>query len=64
MKKRVAEKYYKNKELVLELLPQLNKSLGYMRGLSSCVSFESLQFLLEKLHYEGFAIFVRKIALG
>jgi len=60
MKKRAAEKYYKSKKLVLELSPQLNKSLGCMRGLDSCVSFESLQFLLEKLHYEGFAILVHK----
>ena len=60
MKKRVAEKYYKSKELVLELSPQLNRSLGCMRGLGSCVSLEGLQFLPEKLHYEGFAILVHK----
>jgi len=50
MKKRVAEKYYKSKELVLELLQQLNKSLGCMGDLGSCVSWEGLQFLPEKLH--------------
>jgi len=58
--KRAAEKYYKSKELVLELLPQHNRSLGCMRGLGSCVSLEGLQFLPEKLHYEGFAILVHK----
>jgi len=60
MKKRVAEKCYKSKELVLELSPQLNRSLGCMRGLGSCVWLEGLQFLPEKLHYEGFAILVHK----
>jgi len=53
MKKRVAEKYYKNKELVL-------KSLGCIWDLGSCVSLESLQFLLEKLHCEGFAVLIHK----
>jgi len=48
MKRRVAEKYYKNKELILELSPQLNSSL--MGDLGSCVSWEGLQFLPEKLH--------------
>ena len=47
MKKRVAEKYYKSKELVLELSPQLNRSLGCMMGLGSCVPLEGLQFLPE-----------------
>jgi len=50
MKKRVAEKYYKSKELVLELLSQLNRSLGCMGDLGSYVSWEDLQFLPEKLH--------------
>jgi len=64
MKKRVAEKYYKSKELVLELSPQLNRSLGCMRGLGSCVSLEGLEFLPEKLHYEGVCNFgLQKIAL-
>jgi len=40
MKKRAAEKYYKSKELVLELSPQL--TLGCMRDLGSCVSSEGL----------------------
>jgi len=56
MKKRVVEKYYKSKELVLELSPQFNRSLGCMGDLGSCMSWEDLQFLLEKLHYKGFAI--------
>jgi len=60
MKKRVIENYYKSKELVLELSPQLNRSLRCMRGLGSCVSLEVLQFLPEKLHYEGFTILVHK----
>ena len=38
MKKRVVEKYYKSKELVLELSPQLNRSLWCMGDLGSCVS--------------------------
>ena len=38
MKKKVAEKYYKSKELVLELSPQLNRSLWCMGDLGSCVS--------------------------
>jgi len=59
-KKRVAEKYYKSKELVLELSPQLNRSLGCMRSLGSCVSLKGLQILLEKLHCEGFTILVHK----
>jgi len=42
MKKRVTEKYYKSKELVLELSPQLNRSLRCMGGLDSCVSLEGL----------------------
>jgi len=67
VKKRATEKYYKSKVLVLELSPQLNRSLGYIGNLGSCVSLESLQFFLEKLHYEGFAIFAilvhKKIAL-
>jgi len=46
--------------LVLELSRQLNRSLGCMRGFGSCVSWEGLQFLPEKLHYEGFAILVHK----
>ena len=49
MKKRVAEKYYKSKELVLELSPQLNRSLWCM-GDGSCVSWEGLQFFPEKLN--------------
>jgi len=51
MKKRAAEKYYKNKEFLLKLSPQLNRSLGCMRGLGSYVSLEGLQFLPKKLHY-------------
>jgi len=42
MKKRVAEKYYKSKEMVLELLPQLNRSLGCMKDLGSCLSLKGL----------------------
>jgi len=64
VKKRAVEKYYKSKDLVLELSPQLNRSLRCMRGLGSCVLLEGLQFSPEKLHYEGLTILVRKIALG
>jgi len=60
MKKIIVEKYYKSKELILELSPQLNRSLGCMRGLGSCMSLKDLQFLPEKLHYEGFVILVHK----
>ena len=60
MRKRVAEKYYKSKELVLELSPQLNRSLGCIGDLGSYVSLEGLQFLPKKLHHEGFAILVHK----
>jgi len=60
VKKRATQKYYKSKELVLELSPQLNRSLRCMRGLGSCVSLEGLQFSPEKLHYEGFVILVHK----
>jgi len=60
MKKRATDKYYKSKELVLELSPQLNRSLGCIGDLGSYVSLEGLQFLPEKLHHEGFAILVLK----
>jgi len=60
VKKRVAEKYYKSKELVLDLSPQLNRSLGCMGDLGSCVSWEGLQILPKKLPYEGFAILIHK----
>ena len=60
VKKRVAGKYYKSKQLVLELSPQLNRSLGCMRGLGICVSLEGLQLSPEKLQYEGFSILVQK----
>ena len=52
MKEKVAEKHYKNKELLLKLSPQLNMSLGCVGDLSSCVSLECLHFFLEELHYE------------
>jgi len=36
-----------------------------MGDLGSCVSWKGLQFLPEKLHYEGFAILVhKKLHLG
>jgi len=44
--------------LILELSPQLNRSLECMRDLGSYVSSEGLQFLSKKLHYERFAVLI------
>jgi len=42
MKKKVVKKNYKSKWLVLELSPQLNRSIGCIRDLDNCVSLTSL----------------------
>lgn len=60
IKKRVVKKYYKSKEFVLKLSSQLNRSLGCIKDLDSYVSLEGLQFLLEELQDEGFAILIHK----
>ena len=60
MKKRVAEKHYKSKELVLELSPQLHRSFGCMRGLGELCVIGRFAIFAKKLHYEGFAVLVHK----
>jgi len=63
VKKRAAEKYYKSKELILELSPQLNRSLGCMRGLGSYVLLEGLQFLPKNCTMKGLQFWSTKIVL-